>query len=250
MTTIYYMAYSSKTLLADKEHAGIRFSVPAIWFVSFILFYFLIKAYFDSLPPGGIGDYALALACVGALPFSLGVGAVSEYFLKKQWPSGRSVKLGEQGITVVRKEEDNIFVEWAKRANQVLWYFPLKGYPRGGRERRVPGSWLCLACQVQQDDHRFIVFSLMSQKSAQPMLDKYRFHAINLADFYDSNAVKNWLTAPSRPSLPSNMLTGKEGPYWLAERRRWHEGMELTKKDFDLFLQKVDQHFEELNLSD
>jgi len=244
------MAYSSTTLLADKEHAGIRVSVPAIWIVSFIIFYFIIKGLLDNLPPGGIGDYALALSCVGALPLSLGIGAASEYILKRQWPSGRAVKLGNNGLTVIRKDEEDIFVEWAKRANQLLWFFPLKGYPRGGRERRVPGSWLCLACQVQQDNHRFIVFTLMSKKLAQPLLEKYRFHPINLADFYDTNAVKNWLSTPSRPSLPSNMLTGKEGPYWLAERRRWHEGMELTKKDFNLFLQNVDQHFAELNLSD
>jgi hypothetical protein len=90
----------------------------------------------------------------------------------------------------------------------------------------------------------------MSSKHAEPLLEKYRFHRINLADFFDSNSVKNWLSAPSRPSLPANMLTGKEGPYWLAERRRWQEGMELTQQDFELFLQEVDQHFAELNLSD
>lgn len=241
--------HSPTTLHADQEHTGIRFAIPAIWVVAFVLFYFLIKAYFDSLPPGGIGDYALALSCVGALPISLGVGAVCEYFLKRQWRSGREVKLGNQGLTVIRKEKEDVFVEWSKRANLIMWHFPLKGYPRGGRERRVPGSWVCLSCQVQQDDDRFIVFSLMSKKRAEPLLEEYRFHAINLADFFDTNAVKNWLTAPTRPSLPANMLTGKEGPYWLAERRRWHEGLELTRDDFELFLQKVDQHFEELNRS-
>jgi hypothetical protein len=243
------MTYSSTTLHADQEHTGIRITVPAIWIIAFILFYFLIKAYFDSLPPGGIGDYALALGCIGALPISLGIGAAGEYFLKKRWRSGRQVKLGGQGLTVVRDGQDEIFVEWSRRANQVLWHFPLKGYPRGGRERRVPGNWVCLACQMQQDDHRFIVFSLMPSKQAEPLLEKYRFHRINLADFFDSNSVKNWLSAPSRPSLPANMLTGKEGPYWLAERRRWQEGMELTQQDFELFLHRVDEHFAELNLS-
>jgi hypothetical protein len=237
-------------LRADQEHAGIRIAVPAVWLAAYIAFYFVMKAFFDGLPSGGIGDYALALSCIGALPVSLGVGAASEYFLKQQWPSGRHVKLGNQGLTVVRKDEEDIFVEWGKRANQVLWHFPLKGYPRGGRERRVPSSYLCLACQMQQDDHRFIIFSLMSEKSADPLIEKYRFHAINLADFYNSNAVKNWLTAPSRPSLPANMLTGKEGPFWLAERRRWHEGLELAQKDFETFLQRVDKRFEELNLSE
>ena len=250
MTTIYYMAQTSTILQADQEHSGIRISVPAIWIISFILFYFIIKAYFDSLSPGGIGDYALALGCVGALPISLGIGALGEYILKRQWPSGRQVKIDGQGLTVVRKDEDDMFLEWSRRANQVLWHFPLKGYPRGGRERRVPGSWVCLSCQVQQDENRFIVFSLMSKKNAQSLLEKYHFHGINLADFFDSNTVKNWLTAPSRPSLPANMLTGKEGPYWLAERRRWHEGLELKQQDFELFLREVDQHFAELNLSD
>lgn len=244
------MTYSPTTLHADQEHSGIRFAVPMLWLASFVIFYFVIKAVLDGMPPGGIGDYAVALSCFGALPLSLAIGAVFEYFLKRSWRSGRQVNLGGSGLTIVRKNEADIFVEWGKRANQVLWYFPLKGYPRGGRERRVPGNWLCLASQVQQDDHRFIVFSLMSQKTADPLLEKYRFHRINLSDFFDGNAVKNWLTAPTRPSLPANMLTGKEGPYWLAERRRWQEGLELTAQDFQLFLQQVEQHFKELNLSD
>jgi hypothetical protein len=254
MNTIYDMTSYSPTsptvLHADQEHAGIRVAVPTIWIIAFIILYFLIKAFLDNLPPGGIGDYALALSCVGALPISLGVGAVGEYFLKKRWPSGRQVRVNNQGLTVVRKDQEDIFVDWSRRANQVLWYFPLKGYPRGGRERRVPGNWLCLSCQVQQDDHRFIVHSLMSEKQADPLLEKFRFHRINLADFFDSNTVKNWLSAPSRPSLPANALTGKEGPYWLAERRRWHEGLELTPQDFEFFLEQVKAHFRELNLSD
>jgi hypothetical protein len=238
------MTHSTTVLHADQEHSGIRFVVPAIWVFTFIIFYFVLKAFLDNRPPGGIGDYAVTLACVGALPLSLALGAISEYILKRKWHSGRQVAIHNQGLTVIRSEADNLTLDWSRRANQVLWHFPLKGYPRGGRERRVPGGWLCLGCQVQQDDQRFIVYSLMSRKQAEPLIEKYRFHAINVADFLDTNTVKNWLSAPSRPSLPSNMLGGKEGPFWLAERRRWHEGLELTPSDFIIFLNRVNEHFE------
>jgi hypothetical protein len=244
------MTYSETVLHADPEHTGIRYTVPAIWIATFIVFYSLIKAFLDSQPPGGLAEYAVALSCFGALPLSLGIGAVSEYFLKKNWHSGRQVQVNAEGLTVVLNEDENLSIDWSRRANETLWTFPLKGYPKGGRERRVPGNWLCLASQLQQDEQRFIVYSLMSPKQAQPLLEKYRFHTINQADFYDSNGVKNWLSAPSRPSLPANMLTGREGPYWLAERRRWQEGLELTPQDFQFFLEKVDMHFKELNLSD
>jgi hypothetical protein len=244
------MTYSAKVLHADQEHTGIRFAVPTIWLVTFFLFYVLIKGFLDSQPPGGIADYAVALSCFGALPLSLGIGAAGEKLLKQRWHSGHQVKISDQGLNVVLNEGEDLSVDWSRRANQILWKFPLKGYPRGGRERRVPGNWLCLATQVQQDEQRFIVYCLMSPKQADPILEKYRFHAINLADFYDSNTVKNWLTAPSRPSLPANMLTGKEGPFWLAERRRWHEGLELTSQDFEFFLDKVETHFQEINLAD
>jgi hypothetical protein len=244
------MTFSPTVLHADKEHTGIRYTVPAIWIVAFFVFYALIRSILDNQPPGGIADYALALSCFGALPLSLGLGALAEYYLKRTWHSGRQVKVNHEGMTVVLSKEEDLSIDWSQRGNQVLWNFPLKGYPRGGRERRVPGNWLCLASQVQQDENRFIVFSLMSPKQADPLLEKYRFHSINIADFYDSNGVKNRLSAPSRPSLPANMLTGKEGPYWLAERRRWQEGLELTPNDFEFFLDKVDTHFKELNLSD
>ncbi|MFZ0544349.1 MAG: hypothetical protein WAM60_02855 [Candidatus Promineifilaceae bacterium] len=243
-------SYSPTILYADQEHTGIRIVVPTIWAIIFISCYILIKVFLDGLPPGGIGDYALALSCVGALPISLGIGAAAEYFLKRRWPSGRQVEVSPQGLTVSFKDQEDLFVEWSRRANQTLWHFPLKGYPRGGRERRVPTNWLCLACQLQQDEQRFIVYSLMSKKQAEPLLDKHRFHGINLAEFFETNSVKNWLSTPSRPSLPANILTGKEGPYWLAERRRWEEGLELTPEDFEFFLQSVKDHFEDLNLSD
>jgi hypothetical protein len=244
------MTYSETVLHADQEHTGIRFAVPTIWIVSYIIIYALIKGLLDNQPPGSVADYAVALSCLGALPISLGIGAASERFLKQRWHSGREVQVSDQGLTVVLNNvEDQLSIDWSRRANQILWNFPLKGYPRGGRERRVPGNWLCLATQVQQDEQRFIVYCLMSPKQAEPLLDKYRFHSINQADFYDTNGVKNWLTAPSRPSLPANMLTGKEGPYWLAERRRWHEGLELTAQDFKFFLEKVETQFREINLA-
>jgi hypothetical protein len=153
MTTIYRMTYSAKVLHADQEHTGIRFAVPTIWLVTFFLFYVLIKGFLDSQPPGGIADYAVALSCFGALPLSLGIGAAGEKLLKQRWHSGRQVKISDQGLNVVLNEGEDLSVDWSRRANQILWKFPLKGYPRGGRERRVPGNWLCLATQVQQDEH-------------------------------------------------------------------------------------------------
>ena len=43
---------------------------------------------------------------------------------------------------------------------------------------------------------------------------------------------------------PSDMLTGRNGRYWMAERRRWEEGLELEQKDFSAYIAYVEEHLD------
>jgi hypothetical protein len=116
------------------------------------------------------------------------------------------------------------------------WFFRLRGYARGGKERRMPASWLCLACQLQQGEVKLILFTFMPPARAQALLSD--FHEIKPAEVY-TRSVKDRLVAPSRPTVPAATLAGKEGRYWLAERNRWQEGAELTAADFETFIQAI-----------
>jgi hypothetical protein len=134
--------------------------------------------------------------------------------------------------------------DWSKTVNLTRWYFELAGYARAGRERRVSSKWLCLACQIQQDDARVIAFGYLPPEKAAEWIENQHlsepFHSISLAYLY-SETGKRKRGAATRPVIPSSMLTGKDGPYWLAEQKRWQEGIELTADDFATLMSYIEQ---------
>jgi hypothetical protein len=39
--------------------------------------------------------------------------------------------------------------------------------------------------------------------------------------------------------VTTDLLRGKDGRFWLAEQRRWQQGIELTPDDFETFIDYV-----------
>lgn len=236
---------SRKVILhADREHAGVRYLVLAILAIVFIVGFFLVNKYLGSLTGSLISSYSLVLSCLSGLVIGLIFAGAGEYFLKKFWPSGRMVTLDEFGAEVTLPEGQQITLDWSLRSYATKWQFALKGFPRGGREKRVPASYYCLACQVQQDEVRLIVYGYFPKKRAAQWLENGDFLEIKPGDYYEDNPLKRWTRSPDRPELPASALTGKMGPYWMGERRRWTQGLELTVDDFETFLDKISAHVE------
>lgn len=100
-------------------------------------------------------------------------------------------------------------------------------------------DWLCFCCQVQQDENRFIVYTFAppTQTAVYTPTHPLRFQKINPVEVYDASE-NGRFAPPTRPdTIPSEILNSKNGRYWLAEQRRWREGLELTRQDFETFLQ-------------
>ncbi len=194
----------------------------------------------NAIVPGS--SYVGLVSCLGALPLSLPLVWAGEQGLKQIWPSGRHVTIDSSGITAGTRSEQDKRIAWSDEIVRVQWYFRLSGYQRGGQERRVPKHWLCLAIQLQQDGDRIIAYAYLSPKKAAALLGGLdideSFHQISPSDVY-GNSIRARLGPPSRPTIPSNILAGRDGHFWLAERRRWTEGYELTAKDFGRFLEAV-----------
>lgn len=235
-------SFDSKKIVlrADQDHVGIRalvilFLLVALWFG-----FRLISTIMETAVPDS--EYTGLISCVGTLPLALGVVLIAEKGLKRIWPSGRRLRLDDSGLRVSdRNREERQFI-WNGNLTQLSWYFQLSGYQRGGPERRVPKRWLCLACQLQQEEDRLIVYTLLPPKKADDLLERYnsawKFHQITPADVYTDTFMSR-LGPPLRPEIPAKVLAGKDGRYWLAERRRWQEGFELTATDFETFLRTV-----------
>jgi hypothetical protein len=205
--------------------------------VSYISCFWLINT-LSQLLPERVTSLGFVLACILAAPLAIGITWLLEKWLKQVWHSGYSLVLRDDGFHASQRTDDGLDFDLNGRFSHMAWYFNLAGYKRGGRERRVPENWLCLCCQVQQDEKRVIVYTFASPKKTavyendHPLL----FKKINPADIYSIHH-RDRFSPPSRPNkLPPEIISGKNGRYWLAEQRRWQEGFELTFADFETFL--------------
>ena len=251
-------------LHADQEHSGLRFVIFVALFAGLIPGFFIVRRLLEAFAPPPVLDYTTFLSCVGAVPLALLFIYGLEKLLKRVWRSGLSLELNQWGIVVhdgretgAREESASSLssslipnpypltpaIRWDANLSQINWYFRLTGYPRAGRERRAPAKWLCLATELHQDGARLNAFTLMPPERAAAFVDETRlaFHRLNPAEVYDSSA-RTRLGPPSRPALSNSVLHSKDGRYWLAERRRWEYGVELTPNDFATLLDYARAH--------
>jgi hypothetical protein len=255
-----------RILYADQEHSGLRAVVFISLFAALWLAFQLLTGLLPELLPRNLTDYAVFLSCVGAVPLALAAVWGVETLLKRVWHSGLTLALDGTGICVEDKRADRkaskagAFEEpgqpaflWAEPLRFTNWYFRLGGYSRGGRERRVSPKWYCLASELQQDESQLIVFTFMPPQRAEELVAKkqgpFAFHQILPAEL-QTKTMRSRLGPPSRPSISNQLLHSKDGRYWLAERRRWEQGVELTQEDFETLLAFAQTHQTSAPLSD
>ena len=229
-------------LRADQEHSGIRTAVLILLFFAIITLFIIIRVIWSALSPEGLPDFAFLMTCGLSLVIGLALVYVVEQILKRSWPSGRTLLLDEAAIQTQNKEGANITIKWAHDTVRLSWWFHLKGFQRGGRERRVPNNWVCVATQLQELDNRIIAYTYLPPKKAtQWMEDETNIHQIYPSDVYKSS-LGSRVNLPSRPDIPAKVLAGKDGKYWQAERARWVHGYELVAKDFEKLMDFVASH--------
>jgi hypothetical protein len=225
-------------LHADREHRGVRFGVVAILFVTFWLSYFVIslilRRLFPDLPS------VVVLSCIGAIPLSLLVTAAGEAALKRRWHSGRYLRLEEDRIVLRRPAYEDVSLDRSHGIHQLRWLLPLAGYTRGGRERRISSKWFCLAVQMQNEEERIVVFTYAPPKKKDKILAEYELLELDPGRVYDTSFSARF-RPPSRPEIAPEVIAGKEGQYWLAERQRWRDGVELEPSDFEVLLQYLEE---------
>jgi hypothetical protein len=237
---------NTKVLHADAEHPGIRTVIMLSLIVVLVLAYLLMRAVFQAI----INDSPLLLVCGTALPIGLAVVWLLEVGLKRIWPSGRSITITDYGLKAANRVQNDMQLKWGEDLQVIAWTFSLGGYPRGGRERRIQASWHCLAIQLQQNERYLVAYAYFAPKKAEHILGNTAvstpFNQLDPKDVYKTSVRSRYFSAPTRPDIPAKVLAGKNGRYWLAEKRRWKEGYELSMQDFETFLKTIEekrQHF-------
>lgn len=229
-------------LHADEEHTGLRTAVVIILIVTIILIFLLLNSIWPFIAPSALIDFSYVITCASALILGVAAAWGLEKGLKQIWHSGRSLTLDEKGI-LVQDEGLTFRLNWDGRENLLNWRFSLQGYKRGGRERRVPEKWMCLSTQLQEGENRIIVYCYAPPKKADAFLSENGrdpYYEINPANVFAAAMDTGLLSMPSRPSkIPSEFITGRDGPYWLAEQNRWQEGFELSLSNYEIFIESL-----------
>ncbi len=233
------------TLHAEQEHAGIRAVVVVAMLASYILCFWLINVLAQLLPER-LASLGFVVACLLAVPLAIAITWLLEKWLKQVWHSGYNLALQDDGFTVSQPKLDDMAFNFNGHFSNLNWYFKLTGYKRGGRERRVSDKWFCLCSQIQQDEHRLIVYAFAPPKKTAVYQEDHplQFEKLRPVDVYASHK-RSRFEPPSRPNkLPTEVISGKNGRYWLSEQRRWMEGLELTIEDYETFLNYLQTHVE------
>lgn len=225
------------TLHANQEHSRLRLVVLLLMPVAVALGYLLVN-WLISLLGGALSEYAIFLSCMWGAPMGLGAVYLVEMGLKRAWPSGDAVILADDALEVRVNGRTQAQLDLGADMVMTNWYFRLAGYPRIGNERRAAKGWYCLASQVQQDDTHVVVYAFLPPaETAVYVQDR----PSNPADFYEIKPAvlyerkQSFSRTNPLPTLPPELLRGKDGRFWLAERYRWEVGLELTRKDFARF---------------
>lgn len=230
-------------LRADREHRGIRLAVPLVMLgtgvASFLWVDSLLLA--PLLERGDWADLRPLLRVVLSIALGLASGGMAEAILKRTWGSGRLLCLDSSGLTIEEKRAQPERIEWAERVNVLRWRYALRGYPRGGRERRVPTGHLLVACRLLQDDCSVTVHSYLSPKMAERLPGYAQFAELNMADLHRSRSSVR-LGRPERPSMSHTLLAGRNGQLWAAEKEHWTTGFELEPGDFATLLHALERH--------
>lgn len=230
-------------LYADREHRGIQFAIPLIILAACAGVFFLADPLILQPFWGGddFGGYRALLRLVLSLVLGLAIGGLVESLLWRVWRSGRQLCVDASCLVAVDRNKSQQAIHWDKRVNLLLWQYALRGYARGGRERRVPTSHSLYACRLLQDEDVIIAFSYLSPKQQRDLIEPSQFVELDM-ELLKRPGTSKRPNPLERPRIPPTLLTGKHGQLWTAEKERWQVGLELDPSDYAVLMGEMARH--------
>lgn len=228
-------------LYGDPEHDSLRMVIPLILLVGLGLGFGLFMTLLPRLFGGGAGQFTILSIC-GAVPVGLLLMKLADVVLKRMWHSGREIHLT---ATEICFQEPNTAARCfpLDESTQIgRWCFKFEPYARIGRERQIKNGWYCFAVQLQYDGRRLIAHTFLNPRQAAAQLSQAPFHTLDMGKIYEismTNRLQQFWAPSGRPELPASLIVGENGRYWMAERNRWEEGVELAAEDFATLIKSL-----------
>ncbi len=230
----------TKSIPGNPDHPGISAVIPLILLGGIILFFFIFYRLLPFLMGGEAREYVIINGLLAVFSSLLLIRALDPV-LKRVWPSGYAVRLEDGGLLYSHPEKVDHRFDLTRPFNLTCWYFKMAGYTRYGRERQIKRGTYCVACQVQQDEERVVLYCFVPEAAAGERI-RGPFLELDMGEIYDTGLAKRfqqWRMPGGRPELPSGLIVSDRGRYWLAERNRWSDGVELQPNDFSAVVEHI-----------
>ena len=230
------MSEQAFILHGDPEHERLQKAVPLLFILCFTVVFALLLIIMPLLFGGTWGQWVILGACL-AVPAGLGLMKVADSTLKRVWTSGHAVSIADSKMTISDRtaESDQVF-DLAETYRLTPWYFEFGPYARFGRERQIKDGWYCFAVQFTQERQKYIACTFVSAKQGESWQQQHpEFYKLDMTEIYETgitSRVMQFRQPSGRPDLPSGLISSEAGPFWLAERSRWQDGVEYTPDDF------------------
>ena len=202
----------------DAEHGRLRlvvlFLFIATWIISFILLSSLIQS-------AGLNILAILVSFV----IAYGISTLAERQLKTRWPSGRSVTVDDSGVKLVKRGQVEQEMRVDQAVSPIYWNFIVR------KRSRVPKGWLMCACALTNEEEHLTVYTFMAPKD---------FEQYNRAEWFTLLAGKK--ETEGKTDL---RLAGEQRRLREAENYRWLNGAEMTKDEFERYVEQISTQFPE-----
>ncbi len=224
-------------LTGNPEHDGLSLAIASAFVVLVLIVTFIVDLVLYFWLGGTRIEYIIPSCFVGLI-----IGMIAIYFLdpvlKRMIPSGVVITLSDESISLERPTHEEIELTHPLAEPPLFWRRQLRGRGYTNRERQVHKSWYCYACQVQNEDDKIVLHTYIHPRQISELDEILTFRVLDLKELEKSgatrraNRISRMRTFGTLPTIPSSIIVGESGRYWLGERHRWEQGIELTLEDF------------------
>ena len=192
----------------DPNHSSLRLVVIISMAVALLLGLFGAPALLRGLGVQGAG---LLLGAIIGIVLAALAATVSERILRGRWPSGRTLVVSDEAITLHEKT-DSVTLRWDEGINVWAWTFAI-----AGRRSWVPRGWLCVAMRLMHGDDAITPYAFMPPQRAR--------------ELEGWNAFVELIPRKEADGLDPALLASQEHLRG-AEEERWWIGAEMEPDDF------------------
>jgi hypothetical protein len=217
-STVPMTAAETFSLPVDPEHSGLRMMVVVVFLISGVLFYLIMTQLIPQL--SGINIIAAVVALAGATILT----QLIDRLFKQRWPSGRQLRIVGDQVQLALRDNIQREIDGDQHVNVLLWRFTIS------KRTRIPKGWYMVAIALQQDDLYLPVYTFVSPSE---------FDALPYSKQYTG------LQPKKKNEQQDLKVAGQQRRLRTAEDARWTEGAEMSKADYDRYIDRLRQQFPE-----